>query len=206
MFFSFIYPDKLFITWAYINSSTVLGPPCVLNEWFLWYCKSWKYSRYINFRVFRANSASANSKPAKIPCFAKKNILYAHFVIRRSCVIWPYVLMQMGYIGSSLSDTCFAFVLPSYIHTRKCIIHWMILTLCSTKTHKWASAQHEFNNPRICFWAFKYRNMDKDTKEQTRTTAFMQYVMVQKKKIVMLPSPDQNCPRDCGPGRSIVGL
>ena len=36
-------------------------------------------------------------------------------------------------IYSSLSETCFVFVLPSYIHTCKCIIHWMMLTLCSTK-------------------------------------------------------------------------
>ena len=74
------------------------------------YCKKWEYLRYINFRVFRANSASANSKTRENIC----NTLYAHFG-HVGVVYGPYVLMQMGYILKSVWDLlCFC---AAQLHT-----------------------------------------------------------------------------------------
>ena len=88
---------------------------------------------------------------------------------------WPCVLMQMGNILQSVWDLLVC-VLPSYIHTCKCIIHWMML-IVQYKNDKWASAQREFNNPRICFWAAKREKLI------TRKYQRLQYFMNSKEMI-----------------------
>ena len=88
------------------------------------YCKRGNICGTLIFAVFQQ---ARIKKPRENIC----DILYAHFG-HVGVVYWPCVLMQMGNILKSVWDLL-VFVLPSYIHTCNCIIHWMILTLCSTK-------------------------------------------------------------------------
>ena len=94
------------------------------ETYLVWYCKSGNICGTLIFAKFAQSSASANSKTRENIC----DILYAHFG-HVGVVYWPCVLMQMGNILESVWDLlCFCAA-----HTCKCIIHWMMLTLFSTK-------------------------------------------------------------------------
>ena len=91
------------------------------------YCKRGNIPGTLIFADFAVFQQARIQKPRENIC----DILYAHFG-HVGVAYWPCVLMQMGNILKSVWDLL-VFVLPSYIHTCNCIIHWMILTLCSTK-------------------------------------------------------------------------
>ena len=93
--------------------------------------------------------------------------------------------MQMGNILKSVWDML-VFVLPSYIHTCKCIIHWMML-IVQYKNDKWASAQREFNNPRICIWAAKREKLIMRKYQRLQYSANRMYFQLEIKQNRNLP-------------------
>ena len=104
------------------------------------YCKSGNICGTLIFAYFAQIQQARIQKPAKI--------LYAHFGHVGSYMCWCKWV-----IYSCLSETCFVFVLPrpSYIHTYMYKMYHSLndVNIVQYQNDKWASAQREFNNPRM---------------------------------------------------------
>ena len=108
--------------------------------------ESGTYSRYINFRVFRANSASANSKTRENIC--RYFVCYINWT-RRSCV-WTICVDANGlYTKVCLRPALFLFCPVVYIHVN--VFIELMLTLCSTKMTSEHLLSANLTNPRIYF-------------------------------------------------------
>ena len=104
--------------------------------------KTRKYSRHINFREFHAK-------------FSKRKFKNPRKYLRYYNVLCTRVLMQMGDILENVWGLlCFS--ATQLLVNLYCTMYVWCQVFGQYKNIKWASAQREFNNLRICFCAAKH--------------------------------------------------